>query len=67
MTNLDVVRAWKDASYRNQLTMAQLRALPPNPAGSPTIAMEQIEEIEGLKIFSVSGESLYVACCGVTK
>ncbi len=65
--NLDVVRAWKDPVYRNQLTMIQLRALPPNPAGSSEITKEQLAEIDGLTIFSHSGESLYMACCGVTK
>jgi len=65
--NLDVVRAWKDPVYRNQLTTAQLRALPPNPAGSSGITKEQLAEIDGLTIFSMAGESLYVACCGVVK
>jgi mersacidin/lichenicidin family type 2 lantibiotic len=65
--HLNVVRAWKDPSYRNQLTMAQLRALPPNPAGSSEITKEQLAEIDGLYIFSHSGESLLMACCGVIK
>lgn len=31
ITQVDVVRAWKDASYRNQLSAEQLATLPANP------------------------------------
>lgn len=29
---IDIVRAWKDAEYRNSLTAEQRASLPPNPA-----------------------------------
>lgn len=32
--DVDVVRAWKDAEYRQSLTPEQLAQLPDNPAGS---------------------------------
>ena len=33
MKKLDIVRAWKDATYRNSLSAAERAALPMNPAG----------------------------------
>jgi mersacidin/lichenicidin family type 2 lantibiotic len=30
---MDIIRAWKDAEYRNSLSEAERAALPPNPAG----------------------------------
>jgi len=34
MSSQNIVRAWKDAAYRNSLTEAERAALPPNPAGA---------------------------------
>jgi len=34
MSTRNIIRAWKDASYRNSLSDAERAALPPNPAGS---------------------------------
>lgn len=33
MSNIDVIRAWKDAEYRGSLSEAELAMLPDNPAG----------------------------------
>lgn len=33
MKKLDVIRAWKDADYKNSLTESELKSLPKNPAG----------------------------------
>jgi mersacidin/lichenicidin family type 2 lantibiotic len=64
---IDIARAWKDVQYRRTLTPEQLNMLPPNPAGSTQLTKEQLDEVSGGGIFSVGGESLYVACCGVQK
>ena len=34
MSTLQIVRAWKDESYRNSLTQAQRDQLPAHPAGT---------------------------------
>ena len=34
MSTLQIVRAWKDESYRNSLTQEQRAALPAHPAGT---------------------------------
>jgi len=33
MKKVDVLKAWKDAEYRQSLTAEQISALPANPAG----------------------------------
>ncbi len=43
MSNLDVVRAWKDESYRNSLSEAERAMLPANPAGPIELTEEQLE------------------------
>jgi mersacidin/lichenicidin family type 2 lantibiotic len=35
---LDIIRAWKDESYRQSLSTEQINALPVNPAGELTDA-----------------------------
>jgi mersacidin/lichenicidin family type 2 lantibiotic len=47
MSNKKIVRAWKDANYRNSLTEAERAALPANPAGAVEIAAEELSEIGG--------------------
>jgi len=34
-TGIDIVRAWKDAKYRNGLSLEQRAGLPENPVGNP--------------------------------
>ena len=34
MSNVNIIRAWKDEEYRNSLTDEQRAALPANPAGA---------------------------------
>ena len=45
MSQLDIVRAWKDQKYRLTLTDLQLASLPPNPAGC--IELDYIEGAAG--------------------
>jgi len=33
MSNINIIRAWKDPNYRNSLSEAERAALPANPAG----------------------------------
>jgi mersacidin/lichenicidin family type 2 lantibiotic len=34
MSELDIIKAWKDASYRRSLNTKQLAQIPANPAGT---------------------------------
>jgi mersacidin/lichenicidin family type 2 lantibiotic len=43
----DIVRAWKDASYRNSLSEEELALLPSNPAGEIELTDADLETITG--------------------
>lgn len=38
MSKVNVVRAWKDATYRNSLSREQFAQLPANPAGKIVVS-----------------------------
>lgn len=48
MSNLDVIRAWKDAKYRGSLSAAELARLPVHPAGAIEVTDDYIMEAGGI-------------------
>jgi mersacidin/lichenicidin family type 2 lantibiotic len=50
MSNLDVIRAWKDASYRRSLSSEQLQTLPGNPAGPTELTDDELKAASGLAL-----------------
>ena len=53
--NIDIVRAWKDAQYRESLSSEELALVPANPAGE----VELVEE----DLLSVMGGGGSETCC----
>jgi mersacidin/lichenicidin family type 2 lantibiotic len=49
MSNVDIVRAWKDAKYRRTLSPEQLASLPLNPAGRIELSNDEMRRASGLK------------------
>lgn len=47
MSNIDIIRAWKDSEYRDSLTEEQKAQLPDNPAGTIHLTDEQMGTITG--------------------
>ncbi|HZU25971.1 MAG TPA: mersacidin/lichenicidin family type 2 lantibiotic [Bryobacteraceae bacterium] len=47
MSTRNIIRAWKDASYRNSLSDAERAALPPNPAGSIELSDADLGQVSG--------------------
>lgn len=50
MSNIDIIRAWKDDEYRNSLSEDQKKSLPQNPAGEidlMELSPEKLNEIIG--------------------
>ncbi|MBV6622466.1 MAG: mersacidin/lichenicidin family type 2 lantibiotic [Rivularia sp. (in: Bacteria)] len=47
MSNIDIIRAWKDEEYRNSLSEEQLSQLPENPAGLVELSNSDMESITG--------------------
>ncbi len=42
MSKADIIRAWKDASFRNSLSAEQRAMLPNHPAGAVQLSDEQL-------------------------
>mgnify|MGYP001796890619 CR=1 FL=1 len=49
MSNIDIIRAWKDEEYRNSLSEAERSQLPENPAGLVELPDEATEKLAGGK------------------
>jgi mersacidin/lichenicidin family type 2 lantibiotic len=47
MSNIDIVRAWKDEDYRDSLTPEQRAALPENPAGMVELSDSDLGDVDG--------------------
>jgi len=47
MSNLDIIRAWKDEEYRNSLSAEQQEQLPANPAGLVELNDEDMSSVSG--------------------
>lgn len=47
MSHNTVIRAWKDARYRNSLSEAERAQLPANPAGAIEISDEDLGNVAG--------------------
>ena len=45
--NIDIVRAWKDAEYRESLSSEELALAPAHPAGEVELAEEDLLSISG--------------------
>ena len=52
MSSQNIVRAWKDAAFRNGLTEAERAALPPNPAGVVELSDADLGKVSGGFLFS---------------
>jgi mersacidin/lichenicidin family type 2 lantibiotic len=47
MTRANIIRAWKDPAYRNNLSPTERAALPANPAGAIEISDADLGKIAG--------------------
>ncbi len=56
MSRVDIIRAWKDASYRKSLSAAQLAGLPANPAG--------VVELTEVEASTIDGQRALAGCSG---
>ena len=62
MTKNDIIRAWKDREFRNQLSAEQQAGLPANPAGPLEVPEGALEKAAGA--CSEAGYTYY--CCDNT-
>ena len=61
MSNINIIRAWKDAEYRNSLSAEELAMIPDNPAGVGELKDEDLASIVGGNPVS---QVVYLSNCG---
>ena len=63
---LDIVRAWKDEAYRQQLSSEEQAMLPANPAGSLELSDAELETVNGASAVNTNSliclQSVLVYC-----
>lgn len=47
MSELDIIRAWKDKAYRNSLSADELAQLPEHPAGAIELTNDELTHVDG--------------------
>jgi len=68
MSQLDIIRAWKDEDYVNSLTDVQRAMLPQNPAGIIELTDQDLDEAAGgttlIPLLTLDGfcQSLMYSC-----
>jgi mersacidin/lichenicidin family type 2 lantibiotic len=73
MSNIDIIRAWKDEEYRNSLSEEQRSQLPENPSGQTQLSDEEMEAVAGGSVaqfklpreFFVSPSTYFLTGCDV--
>lgn len=72
MSNVDVIRAWKDEAYRNSLSLEQRALLPENPAGMLELSDRDLDMMSGggtepaASLGCCPGITQYVTCFWLT-
>lgn len=64
MSNIDIVRAWKDEDYRASLSEAEQAMLPENPAGLVDLADEDMSSMAGGLALEHEHTDTCRHCCG---
>lgn len=58
MNTVNIIRALKDADYRNSLSEAERAALPVHPAGLVELPEDELSTVAG------GGRSIFIGTCG---
>jgi mersacidin/lichenicidin family type 2 lantibiotic len=72
MSNVDVIRAWKDEAYRSSLSAEQRALLPENPAGMLELSDRDLDIMSGggtdlaLSLGCCPGVTQYYTCLWIT-
>lgn len=66
MSEIDIIRAWKDEEYRNSLSEDQRLQLPESPVGSVELTSTIMENIVGGATRQISGGTVFAKPITVT-
>lgn len=63
MSPINIIRAWKDAEYRQSLSAAELAMLPAHPAGLIELTNDDLESVAGGATKLTEGVCKTIAGC----
>ena len=63
MSPIDIIRAWKDAEYRQSLSATELAMMPAHPAGLIDLTDDDLESVAGGKPKLTEGVCQTVVAC----
>ena len=67
MSDIDIIRAWKDEEYRKSLTDEQRACIPPNPAGMMELSDQDLGAVAGgtdqMTDLARTGSGMTLGCC----
>jgi mersacidin/lichenicidin family type 2 lantibiotic len=63
MSPINIIRAWKDAEYRESLSAAERAMLPAHPAGLITLTDDDLDSIAGGRLKLTEGVCHTIAGC----
>ena len=66
MSNLDIIRAWKEPRYRRSLSAEQLQRLPGNPAGPTDLTVDELKVAAGLALGADAAITTALTCTAHT-
>jgi mersacidin/lichenicidin family type 2 lantibiotic len=66
MSDLEIVRSWRDAKYRRSLSADQLLRLPGNPAGSADLTDDELKVAGGLAMDADVAITTAITCTEFT-
>src|SRR5579862_936816 len=62
ISDVDIVRAWRDPRYRRSLSAEQLQRLPGNPAGPTDLTTDELKAAAGLALGEEAFETTAPNC-----
>jgi mersacidin/lichenicidin family type 2 lantibiotic len=63
MSPIHIIRAWKDAEYRQSLSAAELAMIPAHPAGLVELTNDDLASIAGGRVKLTDGVCKTVVAC----
>jgi mersacidin/lichenicidin family type 2 lantibiotic len=62
ISNLDIIRAWRNPRYMRSLSAEQLQRLPGNPAGSSDLSADEMKAAAGFRSREFNVETTAIDC-----
>jgi mersacidin/lichenicidin family type 2 lantibiotic len=66
MSNVNIIRAWKDEEYSESLSREEQALIPQNPAGLLELSDQELAEVDGRELYRPDGICTCLFSCLVS-